>query len=458
MRRAVITIVALFLFNTEAIQAACKTDACRQALAWKTGYTAVILRDGISQEQYLSVLTAIRESGGAVAIEADEVLLGWVPVSRAALVRANAAVRKVLHEPASREIDDLRPGRGLDALRYYNRTHSPDFEDTLEAALATGPGKFTQCIPDAENGFGDATNSGKTASDRSAHPREKKVPRLATVNSYWNSTLTLEMRGRVTVQIFRMDSTGSASQYDWTSSHMNVALNSVFDMMNYWGYQAYLRGVPLSFRADCKDTFSHYTRSFVPTPTNYEPINLSPGDAYLWVNDALSRHGYGASPVTYANVWQKNEEFNLAALSSTGGPYDHSFTIYFVYNFTSSGIPGPNHFQGVDYGAFVPNFGGTGQIVAYNANGFGPNYLWFVLRHETGHNFWACDEYMAGCSSCGPCSTWGPRPSVPNGNCAAGPYINDGYKSLCLVPIQECVMTNTANGNLCPHTVQKIGW
>lgn len=311
MRKVLISVMTLFLFNTEVAQAACKTEACRRALAWKTGYTAVVLRDGISQEQFLSVLSAIRESGGAVAIEADEVLLGWIPASRAAHLRSNPAVRFVLYGPA--EVEQLPSGRGLDALRYYNRVHSPDFEDKIEAALASGPVEFTQCIPDAENDPGHDTISDDSAShdaEREQAPKglgstlhagtSRREPRRATVNNhFWSSTLNLEMRGRVTVQVFRMDSTGSVSEYDWSTAHMLFAAEMVYDMMNYWAYEASSRGVSLSFRADFKDPFSHYTRSTVPTRTNYEPINHSPDEAYLWVNEALSRHGYGASPVTY---------------------------------------------------------------------------------------------------------------------------------------------------------------
>lgn len=255
-----------------------------------------------------------------------------------------------------------------------------------------------------------------------------------------------------------MDSTGAASVYDWSTTHMLFAADSVYDMMNYWAYMASLRNVPLSFTANFKDPFSHYTRSTVPTRTNYEPINNSPNDAYLWVNDALSLHGYGASPITFTNVWEKNEEFNAAALSSSGGPYDHAFSIYLVSNFRADGTAGPGAFNGASYGAFVPVLGGTAQIVALNAAGFGLNYLWFVLRHETGHNFWACDEYMAGCLSCGPCASNGPRPSVLNANCAAGPTAGDGYQTLCSVPRVECVMTNTSTENICTFTMQKIGW
>ncbi len=196
MRRVLIVIVTLFLFDTQVAHAACKTDACRQALAWKTGYTAVILRDGISQEQFLSVISAIRQAGGAVAIEADEVLLGWVPASGATLVRKNSAVRTVLHRPSADAIDQLPVGRGRDALRYFNRTHGPDFEDTIEAAFASGPVEFTQCIPDAPDDPKRDTLFGDRSHDTARQQTQKVLlptldaatssrrPRFATVNTH----------------------------------------------------------------------------------------------------------------------------------------------------------------------------------------------------------------------------------------------------------------------------------
>jgi len=92
-------VVAVGFFSTlGTAYAKCKTEACREATAWKAGYTAVVLDDNISGADYRAALDTITRSGGIVAIEAERVILGWVPLGAAGKVRQARGVTAVLYD------------------------------------------------------------------------------------------------------------------------------------------------------------------------------------------------------------------------------------------------------------------------------------------------------------------------------------------------------------------------
>ncbi|HKO00266.1 MAG TPA: hypothetical protein VJ032_01150, partial [Thermoanaerobaculia bacterium] len=84
------------------------------------------------------------------------------------------------------------------------------------------------------------------------------------------------MKGRVTVQLFRLDSSGAVDPdtYSWTSADMTTAYNQAMGAFTFWVNQATARGVTpaLSFRPVFKDPISRYTRNYGPTYTKYEPV------------------------------------------------------------------------------------------------------------------------------------------------------------------------------------------
>ena len=271
------------------------------------------------------------------------------------------------------------------------------------------------------------------------------------------------MRGRITVQLFRLDSDGSIDPnlYTWTTADIGTSRDQVYSAFTFWVDQATARGIALSFRVQTEDPFSQLTRSIFPTPTHYEPITRSSGDDYLWINDALAANSYGASPVTPDNVYSQNEAFNLAkAADPVYGPYDGSFSVFIVYN----PFPAPDRFADSQR-AYTRWLGGPYAIVMWNSAGWGPSNLGLVLTHETGHIFWACDEYYnasdnSGCASCYYCTyNVGPRnqlatPWITNANCD---HIIDGSGAVCDVPRTSCMMKNQTY-NLCSHTPGQIGW
>jgi len=480
MRKTALALLIICLsIHAGSLSASCKSEACKQATAWKNGYTAIVLDDNISRKDYFAVLDAVKANKGIVAIEAERVLLGWVPVTAAGKLRSVRGVSAVLYDPVPRVTDLVHRDEAIAALSYFNRVRTGEFEDSVEAGLAVKGQPLTGCVIPRPSSGGTRAQTVQGTVDDSRHTESRtsvlkiertpndsedpKIPEFPGVVSpkFWFHTpyQNPSMRGRITVQLFRLDSDGSIDPnlYTWTNTDIGTSRDQVYSAYTFWVDQAAARGITLSFSVKTMDPFSRYTRSLIPTPTHYEPITHPSGDDYLWVNDALAGLGYGAYPVTQENVYNQNDAFNRdKAADPTYGPYDGSYSVYIVYN----PYPAPSVFADGYRGYAL--YDGPFTMIMWNTAGWGPNNLGLVLTHETGHIFWACDEYYdapsnTGCYSCLHCFfNVGPRnqqatPWITNANC------DNPAASACDVPRTTCVMKDISH-TLCPHTPGQIGW
>jgi len=450
---AVAIIVCVLIGGT--LYAECKTDACRQAVAWKNGYTAVVLDDNISRADYMAVLDLVKANEGIVAIEAERVLLGWVPVATAAKVRGARGVSALSYQAIARPADLVHRAEALAALSFFNRVTTGEFEDAIETGLAAKGQPLTGCVI-AKPDSGQRRPQGLSSNSQRTLPGNIS-PHWGWIQTPYRNT---QMRGRITVQLFRLDSDGTVDPnlYTWSDADLSFSQDQVYGAFNFWVNQATARGITLSFTIRTLDP-RYKCCGFLPTPTQYEPITRSSGDDYLWINDALARSGYGASPVTPDNVYTKNEAFNQAyAAEPFYGPFDGSFSVFVVYNPGSA----PSTFAN-DSRAYTRFLGGPFTTVMWNSGGWQPQNLGLVLTHETGHIFWSCDEYFdsedgTGCVTCYYCSyNVGPRnqvqtPWVTNANCD-----NPTSTGTCDVPRTSCIMRDQTL-TLCPHTPGQIGW
>jgi hypothetical protein len=209
----------------------------------------------------------------------------------------------------------------------------------------------------------------------------------------------------------------------------------------------------LTFRVKFIAYVSHYGGVNPVTFIPYEPIDMNTSNDYKWVNAALSKVGYGAANETSANVFNKNEDYNISMLAN--GTYDRSFSQYVVYNPQTTNPPAPTKFpSNLSAYAF---FDGPFFIHCWQSGIWSPSNMDRVTSHEAGHIFWACDEYYSetsatGCTTCAHCqSSFGPRPGnstgVTNGNCESNCY--SGYNL--------CMMKRNSPG-LCQYTPAQIGW
>jgi hypothetical protein len=418
------------------------------------------------------VLDAVKANNGVVAIEAERVLLGWIPITKAGKIRATRGVNAVLYEAVQRPDVLVHRGDALAALSFFNRVRTGEFEDKIEAGLAIKGQPLTGDVVQLNSFMHGETQNQSDVISLGGHGKAAKFTGNASALSIpccgayppWHNP---QMIGRVTVQLFTLDSNGpdadgltTTNLYTWTNTDYGAALDQVYSAYTFWVNQAASQSPPitLSFRVEGEDPFNRHTRSFMPTPINYEPIMHSTSDDYKWMNDALAGYGYGsAPPLTHDAVYFQNEAYNDSKqYDPVYGPFDGSYTLYLVYN----PPPALSHFvNGV--GAYVTYLGGPSATVPWDSLGWGPSNIGRNVVHETGHIFWACDEYwntanQTGCYTCDYCTyNWGPRNQenglANNANCEHSTFGSScDTMTACMMKGEDYI--------LCSHTKVQIGW
>lgn len=175
--------------------------------------------------------------------------------------------------------------------------------------------------------------------------------------------------GSVGVGVFLVESSGTA--YDWSDAEVAETLDGIYDGLDWWA--SYEPRGRLSFEYELH----------VREPTTYEPIQRSINDDGDWIHEILTNRGY-SDPAP----WSKARHFNrdLRARLAT----DWAYTIFVV---DSEDSVGQGLFVGGGYAHAY--YGGPWVTMsrfsswAYNSG----DYFRVVPAHETGHIFYATDEY-----------------------------------------------------------------
>ena len=217
------------------------------------------------------------------------------------------------------------------------------------------------------------------------------------------------MAGDVSVAIILMESNGMIDNEteDWNSTEEAEVTSEILNALSWWVERAEENNIPLTFHP----TF------YYKVPTGYEPINHNSvngdtcdymGDEYLWKNDALGYLG-----VT-EDCWEGEITFlnNLREQDNT----DWAFAIFVV---DSSNDPD---------GRFLDNkfayswLGGPSFTMTYDNYAVTIENMEVVAAHETGHIFWAFDQYAQshGCHVAGDCEKTTGYLNVENQNCVMG--------------------------------------
>jgi len=241
------------------------------------------------------------------------------------------------------------------------------------------------------------------------------------------------MKGTVACCLFFVESNGTidSNLYTWTTSARDQVINQCYSGTSWWASRGSSNGISVSFY------ISYYSPDSSAMKQGYEPILHRSSEDSLWINPIMANLGYSSGTkidrVTSFNGW----------LKSWAGT-NWAYSCFFAYN--PSGAP--STFTDGYFAYAYP--GGPYSQLLYRNDGWSISDTWSVYAHETGHIFWACDEYYqagyGGCTSCSPCSSYRP---VTNGNCEH-PSCNPGGS----VP---CMMNNNSNA-LCSYTVAQVGW
>jgi len=177
------------------------------------------------------------------------------------------------------------------------------------------------------------------------------------------------MAGSVAVAVFLVESDGAA--YDWSDAEVSQTLNGIYAGLAWWA----------SVEPKARLSFSYETYIRQPTPS--EPIQNPLGDDWIWIDGVFADLGY-----TEAGPWAKALRFNNDLRLRLGTDWGYSIFVADSDNAVNLG-------RFTDDGYAHGYYGGPWLTMsrysswAYNS----ADYFRAVPAHETGHIFYATDEY-----------------------------------------------------------------
>jgi hypothetical protein len=237
------------------------------------------------------------------------------------------------------------------------------------------------------------------------------------------------MWGDASITLFFVESNGAIDPnlYTWTRTDRDLILDQAYAGLLWWSNQAFSQGRLLTFLV------KYYDPSDSACQSSYEPIQHSSAQDYLWIDQIMNHLGY-----TWGSHWTKVEAFNTWQINTFG--VDWAYSAFIGYN------PSPAPTTLIDGYSAYAYLGGPYTQLLYRNNGWSIYEFYSVLSHESGHIFWACDEYAAsGCVYNGVCSEG--AHGIPNGNCENG--------NPDPVP---CVMRSGEASAVCQYTKGHLGW
>ncbi len=179
------------------------------------------------------------------------------------------------------------------------------------------------------------------------------------------------MIGNIVVGIIFLESNGVIdpnTEY-WSNVEESNVISEIVSGLNWWKLQD----------ARARLTFT-YNISY-KVPTRYEPISRPSYSDSLWIEDAMTYLGFH----NYANYFDNVYDFNNYIRDRHNT--DWAYTIFVV---DSSKDPDGDFADG--YSAYTW-LGGPYVVMTYDNDGYGIDNMDYVIAHETGHIFYATDEY-----------------------------------------------------------------
>ncbi|OIO05169.1 MAG: hypothetical protein AUJ51_00270 [Elusimicrobia bacterium CG1_02_56_21] len=231
--------------------------------------------------------------------------------------------------------------------------------------------------------------------------------------------------GKVAVNVIFVESDGSidvrTETNGWSDYKKNQVMVGVQNAMSWW--EGITAGANLSF------VYNNTT-----VTTGYEPINRASTEEELWIMQVMGKLGY-TEPDYGDRVFHYNNDMRAANSA------DWSFTVFMADSQQDADGEFPD-------GAFAYAYiGGPFMVMTYNNDSYGIADLDAVAAHETGHIFYALDEYAA--SGCATTDSAGYR-NITNTNCETG-----GTSFAC---IMRGDTPPYDSNSICEHTKHMLGW
>jgi len=394
---------------------------------------ALILVDAASKSALAEARDFIVSQGGRVAVVVPpHAILGWISPTTESKILGHNGIRSIHRSPLASSPAGFRDRETEIAIGAFNdiasgRTAKRRLRESKQpvGADAGRPGMIDCSLPHPTiNKDNFIRNLRLLGSEDSILGIQSSV----TPQYFSNSDV---MNGTVTVSVFLVESNGGIDPniYTWTPADQALAFSQVLDGLNWWVEQsrAFNLAKPLQF------TLIQYLPANPICQVPYEPV-IRPGtDAALWVNQIMSNAGASAG-----TVFERVAAFDIAA--RTQNNTDWAYSMFIAYN------PSPARSSFTDGRASWAYIGGPYTISLFHSFGWP---LSTIASHETGHIFYACDEYFQpGYQVCSCTCAPEVRPSATNGNCQD--LSCNRASTQCMMRLNEAA--------LCPFTVAQIGW
>lgn len=400
---------------------------------WIQGCTLVLLSTDDIDSANDSRDYIISNGGEIFVLSPPHAMVGRIDPAVADELLGKFGIESIFYHPVSLEEIRYKDKQTVSLVKYFNYVTSGELEKTFLLYREKGEPLINDALQRPLIDHGDYL---RNLSDRGMNVvRLKKESERFRGEKYGflspgNSD---SMIGTVACCLFYIESDGSinSDQYTWTQAAFDLTYNQCLTGLSWWASNAQARGISLSF------TLSYYESP--DTDQGYEPIVHSSSDDGLWINAIMSNLGY-----TTGSKFTRVDAFNTDLNNQAGT--DWAYSVFIAYNPTGEGAPQ----RFTDDRFAYAYLGGPYTQFLYKNNGWSVNDIWRTLAHESGHIFWACDEYYeegyGGCTSCDPCNFYRP---ILNGNCEHASCNPDNT-----VP---CIMRHSEDA-ICHYTAAQIGW
>lgn len=395
-------------------------------LSFLEGLALVVLEDGDVPKLH-EARELVLSYGGQIAIMSPpSLLLGWVPFEARSELIGRAGIADVFYTdvlPGEVDLEDA-PGRSL--VNFFNATVRGEIDQEFRAyqEASSREHRETTRLPDSFDppAIDEAAlieNLEAVGLDIRSLEDRGIYPGGPTRSPLGNSDY---MTGVIALSVFFVESDGSGSDpdmYTWTTEDMQKFLNGVATGLVWWASK-------VASYSGCSATFLIYYYSAADARCQQwvEPILHGTDYEYIWVNAIMSNFGFTSggsySRVTAFNTWQ------ISTYQS-----NRAYSAFIPYN----PLGAPNGFE--DGHTAYAYWGGPYIVQLFRLTGSPTSQ---VFAHETGHIFYACDEYAGGCSHCGLC-----RNGVDNGNCE----VCNPHSVVCMMRENEW--------SLCAYTPGQVG-
>jgi hypothetical protein len=420
--------VILLLLIVSAPSFAHSDSPSRSPVERMKGYT-LVLTDANSKAELAEARDFVAAQGGTVAIVLPpHAILGWITPEVGSKILGKHGIRSIHRSVVDAASTGFNDRETQMAIRLFNdiASGSTARRAMREANKQTGPEADRPAMTDCSQPHPQI--------DRNDFVRNLRLlgaessARNFTPQYLGNSDV---MDGTIAVALFLIESNGGIDPnvYTWSQADQITAYSQVIDGLNWWVDQsrAFSLGRPLQF------TVVFYDASNSACQVPYEPVLHEGRDTSLWIGRIMSNLGAteGDAAVRVAAFDQRLKDEHHA---------NWAYSIFVAYN------PPPARQSYTDDRASWAYIGGPYASILFRSFGW---QLSRIVSHETGHIFYACDEYsQPGYATCSCTCAPEVRPEALNGNC---------QDSSCVRGSTDCMMRLNEFA-LCPYTVAQIGW